>query len=58
MVIADSTSTSAGAGQGRAGPGKAWTGDAAKLSLGACMTPKPVVFEAVIYPNKARQWFC
>lgn len=33
-------------------------GDAAKLSLRACTTPKPVVFEAVIYPNKAREWFC
>lgn len=32
--------------------------DAAKLSLRACMTPKLVVFEAVIYPNKARPWFC
>lgn len=39
--------------QSRARPGGAW---AAKLSKPT--TPKLVVFEAVIYPNKETQWFC
>ena len=41
--------------------GEGWQGVGgkhAKPSLRVCSTPKLVVFEAVIYPNKERQWFC
>lgn len=41
--------------------GESWQGVGgkhAKPSLRVCLTPKLVVFEAVIYPNKERQWFC
>lgn len=51
MMVGSVPPSAARAGQGM---GR----DAAKLSHRACMTPKLVVFEAVIYPNKARQWLC
>lgn len=44
--------------QCRVRPGGAWTERHAKPSLRVCSTPKLVVFEHVIYPNKERQCFC
>lgn len=42
--------------QGRAGQGRAGAARLAKPSHRVCTTPKLVVFEAVIYPNKEKQW--
>lgn len=39
-------------------PGRVWAETPAKPSLRARTAPKLVVFEAVIYPNKEKQWFC
>lgn len=43
---------------GRAGQGRAGAARLAKPSHRVCTTPKLVVFEAVIYPNKEKQWLC
>lgn len=41
---------------GTAGQGRAGAARLAKPSHRVCTTPKLVVFEAVIYPNKEKQW--